>query len=364
MALPIHIREIEITNYKSFDHLTASDFGQINLITGKNNAGKTTFLEALYLCLGPTNPTLWLGVLGRRGLDQYSPQQPNYDYLFTNLDTESAIQFKVTTEQGNDFDLQLEIAIPTSIDIESTSDSDESTSTNDGGGMEDETFDPKVARIRQVYTPSDGRPLETHITMLEGKIRTGGRRDRIFKDSVYVGHTAGTHDQNAPQRYSDLDKSEQIAAFEKTLKIVAPHLKRTSLAINNDRTLIHADVGYGLVPVSTLGSGIARMTSLLLAIPSSEDAIVLIDEMETSFHHSSLEDIWKALADSARMSSTQIFATTHSHELIVAAQSAFETDREADFRLHKLTRRNGKVDFHSFSKENLKAAIETDLELR
>ncbi|MCH8875444.1 MAG: AAA family ATPase [Chloroflexi bacterium] len=362
--MPIHIREIEITNYKSFDHLTASDFGQINLITGKNNAGKTTFLEALYLCLGPANPALWLGVSGRRGLDRYSPDQPNYDYLFTNLETDSPIQFKIRTEQKNDFELQLEIVIPTSFDIESASDSDAPTSTNNGAEQETETFDPKVARIRQIYTPSDGQPLETHTTMFAGKIRSGGNRERIFKNSVYLGHTAGTQDQNAPQRYSDLDKAEQIAAFEPTLRIIAPHLKRTSLAINNDQTLIHADVGYGLVPVSTLGSGIARMTSLLLAIPSSEDAIVLIDEMETSFHHSSLEDIWKAVAESARRFNSQVFATTHSHELIVAAHSAFEADREVDFRLHKLTRRDGKVEFHSFGRKNLKAAIETGLELR
>ncbi len=42
------IREIEIKNYKLFKDFKASGFGRVNLIGGKNNIGKTTFLETLY----------------------------------------------------------------------------------------------------------------------------------------------------------------------------------------------------------------------------------------------------------------------------------------------------------------------------
>ena len=43
------IKNIEIKNFKCFKDFKAEGFGQVNLIGGKNNVGKTAFMEALYL---------------------------------------------------------------------------------------------------------------------------------------------------------------------------------------------------------------------------------------------------------------------------------------------------------------------------
>ncbi|SFV54879.1 FIG00565050: hypothetical protein [hydrothermal vent metagenome] len=43
------IREIEIKNFKCFEEFKADGFGRVNLIGGKNNVGKTAFMEAIYL---------------------------------------------------------------------------------------------------------------------------------------------------------------------------------------------------------------------------------------------------------------------------------------------------------------------------
>jgi AAA15 family ATPase/GTPase len=43
------IKEIEIKNYKLFKDFKAEGFGRVNLIGGKNNVGKTAFMEAIYI---------------------------------------------------------------------------------------------------------------------------------------------------------------------------------------------------------------------------------------------------------------------------------------------------------------------------
>ena len=43
------IKNIEIKNFKCFDNFKAEGFGRVNLIGGKNNVGKTAFMEALFL---------------------------------------------------------------------------------------------------------------------------------------------------------------------------------------------------------------------------------------------------------------------------------------------------------------------------
>ena len=43
------IKNIEIKNFKCFEDFKAEGFGRVNLIGGKNNVGKTAFMEALYI---------------------------------------------------------------------------------------------------------------------------------------------------------------------------------------------------------------------------------------------------------------------------------------------------------------------------
>ena len=43
------IKNIEIKNFKCFDNFKAEGFGRVNLIGGKNNVGKTAFMEACYV---------------------------------------------------------------------------------------------------------------------------------------------------------------------------------------------------------------------------------------------------------------------------------------------------------------------------
>ena len=45
------IKEVEINNFRSFSSLKVSELGDINIIVGRNNTGKSTFLEGVYLGL-------------------------------------------------------------------------------------------------------------------------------------------------------------------------------------------------------------------------------------------------------------------------------------------------------------------------
>jgi AAA15 family ATPase/GTPase len=52
------IEDIEITNFRCFDRLKVSGCKRINLISGKNNVGKTALLEAIFLSSMPTKDAI------------------------------------------------------------------------------------------------------------------------------------------------------------------------------------------------------------------------------------------------------------------------------------------------------------------
>ena len=49
------IKNIEIKDFKCFDNFKTEGFKRVNLISGRNNIGKTTLLEACYINMNINN---------------------------------------------------------------------------------------------------------------------------------------------------------------------------------------------------------------------------------------------------------------------------------------------------------------------
>jgi AAA15 family ATPase/GTPase len=81
---------IKNTNFRSIAELNLENFKQINLITGRNNCGKTTVLEALFLISGMSNPQLPVTINNFRDLALTSDD--NFNFIFHNLDFEQEPQ--------------------------------------------------------------------------------------------------------------------------------------------------------------------------------------------------------------------------------------------------------------------------------
>ena len=110
----------------------------------------------------------------------------------------------------------------------------------------------------------------------------------------------------------------------------------------------------------------SRLASILLAISHAKGGAILVDEIENGLHYSVQTDVWKAIASTARTFNTQVFATTHSSEMIDAAHKAFMDETEYDFRYHRLDRsqKTGEIKVVTYDQETLDAAIEMNMERR
>jgi AAA15 family ATPase/GTPase len=113
-----------------------------------------------------------------------------------------------------------------------------------------------------------------------------------------------------------------------------------------------------------MGDGITRFASILLAIASSRDGVVLVDEIETGLHYSVVGRAWQAVSDAARRYNTQVFATTHSFEFMQAAYRAFANHGESPFRLHRLEQTKDGIKAINYDQETLAAAMEAEFEVR
>src|SRR2546421_5435584 len=114
------IHSFHIKNYRGFKDFTIEPFDRVNLITGSNNAGKTSLLEALYLNLTPgsafisnlddnkqENPT-WLNLFrGFRGVSSRLNNVSKWGWLFYGKDLTKDIELKSSDDNGEDQTLKM-----------------------------------------------------------------------------------------------------------------------------------------------------------------------------------------------------------------------------------------------------------------
>ena len=85
------IRNISIENFRGFESIDISDMNRITLISGRNNVGKSSILEALFLVMDHSSSDSFAKIGGFRG-SITGGAASLWNPLFYQLDTEREIR--------------------------------------------------------------------------------------------------------------------------------------------------------------------------------------------------------------------------------------------------------------------------------
>ena len=167
-------------------------------------------------------------------------------------------------------------------------------------------------------------------------------------------------------RFNNIQIRKQSNRIIDLLCQIEPSLDDLSLGADG---VIYCDIGLNrLMPVNVMGDGMFRLLSIILAISDTENGIVLIDEIENGFHHSSQDILWEAIFRSAKEFNVQIFATTHSIECVKAFSSSYsrqvENDNNDKIRLFRIERKDEVFKVLSYDYRTLEASLESNWEVR
>ena len=81
------------------------------------------------------------------------------------------------------------------------------------------------------------------------------------------------------------------------------------------------DIGYdNFMPINLLGDGMIRILKLISAIVPTAKGIFIVDEIGNGLHVSAIKDMWRMILDQSKKLNTQIFATTHSKDVVEVLQ--------------------------------------------
>lgn len=331
----MYLSRLKIINFKSFENVTFDFHPKVNVLTGVNNAGKTTALEAIALwheCYkklvrqapGSGTGRKYIGgdyILGTANW-QYFPaseltsvRSPNYNDIFTNLQ-KGIIELSATFQSQNDASQSLELSIQ--------------LGSSDGGNYKilcknfktleyrlfnDRNFlkDPQNG-IQLTYASPISQVIPIEEKQMPSKIRflkQSRASSQVFRNRLR---------QLENRRNGDFDR------FVNELKAILTNntedIKFTfGTDVNDLNEVVTIQIGRDTPKdLSLLGSGTLQVIELLLSLfeENRDLSLILLDEPDSHIHHSMQRRLLNTLENFTI--NGQVFLTTHNESLIRSAK--------------------------------------------
>jgi AAA15 family ATPase/GTPase len=363
-------KKLLIKNFRGFDEIEFENFSKINLITGKNNVGKTALLEAIFIHMG-YNPELSIRTNTFRGLTEtkymLNPwNEAPWDVIFKNFDTTQTIVIKGSFDDETNLVVNLK-NIKSNFELKKLSREMLSFQKQKSNSLEigqifkafELYFEKRGAKSKETETGKSYVLLTN-----EGAIATPSPLAPMLGYFIYTKEKISLIEDS--NRYSQLLKKNEGDDLLQALKIIEPNLEKLSIMMESGVPIIHGHLKGGLkpIPIPMMGDGMVRITNIILSMTNAKDGVVLIDEIENGIHYSKIEELWKTIGEISRRLNVQLFATTHSSECIESAFDASEHSNLPDFRVFRLDRINDKIVVTSYNERTAKSSINMGLELR
>jgi len=370
------IGTLTIDRFRAFRHLKIDGLGRVNLITGRNNTGKSSVLEALRILASDGSPSVMHSILRYR-----EEEAGEADESARPLDSEGIFLFSTLFNGFPQFSDQLkEIVI----------------ATNDGQPMrvavkavwlseergEDGTrrLVPKQRELFGTAEPIPGLFIEAagnrRIFPLDYARHShsyGGRwipSDILGKANlpcVFVSPYGGERTTTLGALWDKIALSDREKDVVEALRIIDPEISAVSMVGEGTRERRTAIVRANNLPRPVLlrsyGDGLNRLFGIVLSLVNAKDGILLVDEFENGMHHTVQLDAWRAIFRLAQKLDIQVFATSHSWDSIEAFQkAAAETPEEGV--LVRLSRKGEDIIATVFAEDELAIVARERIEVR
>jgi AAA15 family ATPase/GTPase len=365
------LSSLHIKNYRNLKELRINSLGRINLITGRNNTGKSTLLEAIAIYASKGDLNLIYQLLEERG---ENPEQKelnknstdNNIKVFSSLFTDRLAGFEKTdTVYIGDFEDDLP---GKSISFRFVKYIDETQNDERGNVTRKRVFLPNDKQIEDYKV---GFEIKTdnipYILTLE--------EDRPFRFGFWK-----TDNNIQFIRAKNIDKNingslfDKIALTEKeqyvvdALKIIEPLTERIAFVeeISRERNaVIKLSDSQRILPLRSMGDGINRILTIILALINANNSFLLIDEFENGLHYTIQEQLWDIIFQLSEKLNTQVFVTTHSEDCISGFEKVLNRrGNPADGKLIRLDSENGIIGQVEFNAKELQVANEQHIEIR
>jgi len=353
------IKSVAISNFRCFRKARVDGLRRINVLVGGSGSGKTTFLEALFMCAG-MGADFFLRAQAWRGLAEPAPSQVRMDERsFRDMWKEMFFNFDESEEISIEFFLGAQSNRRLNVYYDSSQEGRRVILTPTG-----ERAPSIVVPLMFKGQSESGTPFQGPVAMTaDGSIPLPQFAEPY--PLTFMPPAILVNSQHNARRFSELSKKEQHHAVVDAVRELFPLVLDLSVEIQGGSNAIFASVRglHEKLYIGSLSAGINKYLGILLALAAQSGGTVAVDEVENGLYYKNLEEVWRSIGAFCRSRNTQLFVTTHSLECLRALLPAISEAPE-DFALLRAEREDGESRMKVFNGEHFEAALEQNFEIR
>lgn len=344
---------IEIERFRGIKHSKIDGLKQINLFFGKNNCGKSSLLDAIFLISGVSNPKLPLNINLLRNYRRFEASDMTLD--FYSLDVARPISIKATNDETRELFISVFESSSSKIDLLGDDNNIASTDASAHYGL--------VLKSKIGDEACESSIVLSHkgLNELEQRVKLDSR----YKEKLTCRYLNPKYDfYTSIEGLVDVIKNKDEKFIVDALRMIEPQLKDFVLSQNE----VLVDVGLNQrIPINMMGDGARKILSILTTLYECKNGIVLIDEISNGFHYSVMAELWKAIIFAARKNNVQIFATTHDLDSIKGLRDVAIGEKEvaqnaACFKL--LSTPDSELKAYHYSLDSIDYSLNQEIEVR
>lgn len=375
------LKSLYIRNYRNLKDFKLESLDQVNLITGKNNTGKSTLLEAILIYASKGSLKEIAQIVESHG--EYLSLQDNY----INEESEFRALSSLFTHRNGGFDRETAISVgeiqrnlfeessftPGSVILKFLKYEDE-IQRDDGGNL------LRRRKIVDVSLLEDDYKIGFNVIVKDGldqffpigniNFRRSIFRDKSIPDNYQFIKTDNIDREINAKLFDNITLSNKEKHIIEALKIIEPKTEKIAFIEKHERqkervAIIKLENSNEPYPLKSMGDGINRVLTIILALVNSENGFLLIDEFENGLHYTVQRQLWEIIFKLSNDLNVQVFATTHSEDCISSFQQiANNSQYNVSGRLIRLDNIDGVIQQTQFSSDELRIADEQDIEVR
>jgi len=349
------LRRLSINGFRGLDSLEIDGFSKVNLFVGKNNAGKTSILEAIFLLTGMSNPMLANTINQIRGLNVGSAKQ--LGYLFYGLNAKSKPSFSAWFSDSSERTLRIEAKYKQNESLTSTS----------------SALGPELVGLDLNFREEKSGPiLKSSLVFVDDNLGNNLINHTLPECYAERFHSTLVVDriQNNPSmlmRLSEIIKRKQEDAVLEALKKFDDSI--AAIRVLPDNIFFDLKNMDELMPINVMGDGVRRFLNIVTSAFEKKNSFVCIDEIENGLHCSAYKLLWKSLLSFSNLNGIQLFITTHNIETLACLKNVLEEKEFGQMRecakVFTISRtKNSGLKAYRYSFEGFRDAIEFDSEIR
>ncbi|MCA9031052.1 MAG: AAA family ATPase [Planctomycetaceae bacterium] len=318
--------KLEIVGYRGFEKFSIPKLGRINLLVGRNNCGKTSILEAVQLPLSIGRLEVMAEIAMRRGETLNSPQsRVSANHFFHGHEIRGDRNICVSLDEAH---IRMELD-PLEVNRQRTL-----------FGRDDEAMIPiwglhcswnDIDETEYILPILDDGDIDVR-KYIRSHLNASPKNTEAFP--VAFLPTSGLSVRDMTQMFDSIVLTPAEDYVNLALQTIDPRVRRVASLGKRSSHASDSRGGFVVkledvqdrVPIGSLGDGIWRIFGLAVSMSSLSSGVLLIDEIDTGLHYTTMEKMWRLIDETSKRLNVQVFATTHSRDCYESLASICRDD--------------------------------------